>query len=135
MPKHKKRPKFELSGLEKSAMKATRWVGSTGSLVVHTLFFVFMFILYLFGVNIDFILLLLTTLVSLEAIYLAIFIQMSVNRQSERLQEVSEDLEEIEEDLEDLEEEDRRDEVIYKRIENNLGRVIEELLELKKNKK
>lgn len=135
MPKHKKRPTLRISGLEKSAMKATRWVGSTGSLVVHTLFFVFMFILYLFGVNIDFILLLLTTLVSLEAIYLAIFIQMSVNRQSERLQEVSEDLEEIEEDLEDLEEEDRRDEVIYKRIEENLGRVIEELLELKKNKK
>ena len=48
------------------------------------------------------ILLILTTIVSLEAIYLAIFIQMTVNRQAESLAEVEEDLEDIEEDIEDI---------------------------------
>ena len=52
-----------------------------------------------FGVSSADILLLLTTIVSLEAIYLAIFIQMTVNRHSEELEEVSEDIEEIQEDV------------------------------------
>ena len=39
--------------------------------------------------------LILTTIVSLEAIYLSIFIQMSVNHHSYRLDEVSEDIEDI----------------------------------------
>jgi peptidoglycan hydrolase CwlO-like protein len=56
--------------------------------------------------------LILTTAVSLEAIYLALFIQMSVNRQtaelravSEEVEEISNDIDEIQEDVEDLAEE------------------------------
>jgi len=47
-------------------------------------------------------LLVLTTIVSLEAIYLAIFIQMTVNRQVRELAEVSGDVEDIQENLEEI---------------------------------
>jgi uncharacterized protein YoxC len=49
-------------------------------------------------------LLVLTTVVSLEAIYLAIFIQFTVNRQAQSLKEVEEDVESIQENVEELEE-------------------------------
>ena len=50
------------------------------------------------------ILLVLTTTVSLETIYLAIFIQMTVNRNARELQEVGEDNNEISEDIEEISE-------------------------------
>src|SRR5688572_26639802 len=58
------------------ALKSTAYIGSPASLVVHTLFFIGIFLLSIFGVEFEQILLILTTLVSLEAIYLAIFIQI-----------------------------------------------------------
>ena len=88
--------------LERIALKATKWVGSTQSLIVHTLLFVIAFILVIAGIPLDRVLLVLTTLVSLEAIYLSIFIQMSVNRSEVRLDEVSEDIEEIQEDVDEI---------------------------------
>lgn len=97
-----KKVKENSSFLERISTGATRWIGSTNSLVAHTLFFIGIFALYYFGVDTDEILLILTTIVSLEAIYLAIFIQMTVNRQAESLAEVEEDLEDIEEDIEDI---------------------------------
>jgi len=85
--------------------RATYWVGSPASVVVHTGFFVFSFFLGLAGLaSWDRVLLVLTTLVSLEAIYLAIFIQMSVNRQAAELAEVSEDIDEIQEDIDEIQE-------------------------------
>ena len=78
-------------------------VGSVTSLIIHTFLFASCFVLASFGVvSWDTMLLVLTTLVSLEAIYLAIFIQMSVNRQSQELAEVSEDVEDIQEDIEEI---------------------------------
>ncbi len=50
----------------------------------------------------DEVLLVLTTVVSLEAIYLAIFIQMSVNRHNESLEEVEKNIDEIQEDVEEI---------------------------------
>jgi uncharacterized membrane protein len=79
--------------------KVTAWVGSLSSLIAHTVFFVICFISHLFGIAWDTILLVLTTVVSLEAIYLAIFIQMTVNDQAKSLDEVSEDIGEIQEDI------------------------------------
>lgn len=58
----------------------------------------------LFGIPLDSILLLVTTLVSFEAIYLSIFIQMSVNRQASILVEVQDDVEDIQEDIEEIQE-------------------------------
>jgi biopolymer transport protein ExbB/TolQ len=60
--------------------------------------------LAVFGVNTDQVLLILTTVVSLEAIYLSIFIQMTVNRNTKSLEEVEADIDEIQEDVEGLEE-------------------------------
>jgi uncharacterized membrane protein len=91
--------------LERIADVATRWIGSTGSLVVHTLLFIIAFSLPpLHIVSFDKMLLVLTTIVSLEAIYLAIFIQMSVNKNSKDIEEIQEDVEEIQEDIEEIQE-------------------------------
>lgn len=94
----------KLSVLEKVSIKLTNWVGTPGSIVVHTLLFIGIFSLGFFGFTIDKILLILTTAVSLEAIYLSIFIQMTVNRQGESIEDIEEDIEDIQEDVEDLSE-------------------------------
>jgi peptidoglycan hydrolase CwlO-like protein len=90
--------------LEKIAIKATRWIGSTESLIVHTVVFVTSFVLVFFGISFEHVLLVVTTLVSLEAIYLSIFIQMSVNRNERRLYTVSQEVHEIQEDIEEISE-------------------------------
>ncbi len=95
--------KAKFNKLELWSDKATAWVGTPKSLIVHTFLFAGIFILPLFGVHFDTILLILTTAVSLEAIYLAIFIQMTINRNTESLEEVEDDIEEIQEDFRDLE--------------------------------
>lgn len=90
--------------LERGAEIATKWIGSTPSLVVHTTLFLIAFIIPLFGIPFDRVLLVLTTIVSLEAIYLAIFIQMSVNKNTKDIEVIQEDVEEIAEDVEDIQE-------------------------------
>ena len=78
------------------------WIGSTHSLIIHTFLFAGIFVLYFFGVPTEEILLILTTAVSLEAIYLSIFIQISINRNSANLEKVEKDIDEIQEDVEDI---------------------------------
>lgn len=90
--------------LYRLAIRTTRVIGSPISLVLHSLFFVGIFGLGFFGVEFSKILLILTTIVSLEAIYLAIFIQISVNMQSQRLRHVRQDVEEIQRDVEEIQE-------------------------------
>ncbi len=138
-----------IDALERVSIKLTRWVGSTSSLLIHTAFFIVSFVLYFFGFNMNTILLILTTAVSLEAIYLAIFIQMSLNRQHKRLKEVAEDIDEIQEDIDEIQEdvdeiqedieedseEDEEEEEILEKVENTLGKLIEEVIELKKEHK
>ncbi|MGV4413277.1 DUF1003 domain-containing protein [Chryseobacterium sp. T1] len=94
-----------LTVLEKIANGIMWWIGSIPSLVVHTVFFVLCFALPVFRlVDWDHMLLVLTTLLSLEAIYLAIFIQMSVNKSSVQIVEIQEDIDEIQEDIEEISE-------------------------------
>jgi uncharacterized membrane protein len=159
--------KKSLDSIEKIALRATRSIGSTESLIVHTILFVGSFVLYFFGIPFEEILLVVTTIVSLEAIYLSIFIQMSVNRQARRLhavardvdeiaedvEEIQKDVDEIQEDVEDIqkdvdeiqedvediqeddeeeEKEEKKDEEILARIEDTMGKLIEEVIELKK---
>jgi uncharacterized membrane protein len=99
----------ESSVVEKISIKITQAVGTPISIIVHTLLFIGIFSLKELDYTTEEILLILTTIVSLEAIYLSIFIQMSVNRQGKRLsmvrkdiKEISEDIEEIQEDVEEL---------------------------------
>jgi peptidoglycan hydrolase CwlO-like protein len=91
-----------LSKLEELALSVTKWVGSIWSVIIHTLLFAGAFIIVLLGANVDRVLLVLTTLVSLEAIYLSIFIQMSVNHQARALANVEKDIDEIQEDVEEI---------------------------------
>lgn len=98
------------------------WVGTPASLIVHTVFFAFMLSLRFFGVSTEDVMLVLTTVVSLEAIYLNIFIQMGVNRQAdeqaetrtvlssglitlqETVDDVQETMEDVQETMEDVQE-------------------------------
>ena len=170
----KKLKKKSLDSIEKMAIRATRFIGSTESLLIHTALFVTSFTLYFWGIAFEKILLVVTTIVSLEAIYLSIFIQMSVNRQARKLhavaldveeiqegveeiekdvEEIQKDVEEIQEDVEEIEkdvgeiqedveeiqeedkieeEEEKKDEEVLTRIEDTLGKLIEEIIELKK---
>ena len=88
--------------LEGLAIKMTNGLGSPTSIIIHSIFFVGIFALQWFGFAFDKILLILTTVVSLEAIYLAIFIQMTVNRHAQELSEISEDVEDISEGMEEI---------------------------------
>jgi len=90
--------------LEDIALKITRWVGSIWSIIVHTLIFIFFMVLLYLGYNPERVMLVLTTLVSLEAIYLALFIQMTVNKHSEHIADIAEDVDEIQEDIDDIQE-------------------------------
>ena len=119
--------------------KVARWIGSTWSIVIHTFFFVGIFALNLVGVSSSDILLILTTAVSLEAIYLAIFIQMTVNQNAEDLEDLEEDLDEIQEELDEYYEEDEKDEEAdrarLEHIEKTMESLLQHINELKKNGK
>jgi len=91
--------------VQKAALAVTRWVGSPLSLIVHSLLFIGSFLSVTAGlIEFDKMLLVLTTIVSLEAIYLSIFIQMTINYQGQSIEEVSEDIEEIHEHMDDIHE-------------------------------
>ena len=98
------RKKNRLIILEKASFRVTKFIGTPLSVFIHTLVFLGAFSLRFVGVRFDDILLVLTTLVSLEAIYLSIFIQMSVNKTAESLEAVGDDIEDIQEDVEDISE-------------------------------
>lgn len=90
---------------EPLALSVTRWVGSSLSLVFHSLLFVGSFVLaYLGVVEWERMLLVVTTLVSLEAIYLSIFIQMSLNHANQTIDAVEEDIDEIQKDIDEIQE-------------------------------
>ncbi|MBP9782608.1 MAG: DUF1003 domain-containing protein [Candidatus Pacebacteria bacterium] len=88
--------------LENLALSVTKWIGSIWSVIAHTIIFMGAFVLVLIGVDLERVLLTLTTLVSLEAIYLSIFIQMSVNHQARALANVEKDIDEIQVDVEEI---------------------------------
>ncbi len=95
----------EPKSVEKTALAITRAVGSPTSIIIHTLVFAASFLAVLFAyIDFERMLLILTTIVSLEAIYLAIFIQMTINYQGQSIASVAEDVEEIQEDVEEISE-------------------------------
>ncbi len=122
--------------LEIISEKLTNWIGTPLSILIHTILFVGVFMMKFIGYGADEILLILTTAVSLEAIYLAIFIQMSVNRTTKSLKIVEKDIDEIQEDVEDLGLEEDEDKIIktIKDIEKRLTLLHEEIIEIKDKK-
>ncbi len=88
--------------LEDFSEKVTYWIGSVQCLIVHSVFFIVIFALRFWGIASSDILLILTTIVSLEAVYMSIFLQMTVNKQGRELAEVSEGIGEIKEDVDEI---------------------------------
>ena len=78
--------------IKKISDRLVKWIGSLDSLALHTIFFIVMIFLAFSDIGFDKVMLVLTTIVSLEAIYLSIFIQMTVNKHSEELEDVSENI-------------------------------------------
>lgn len=104
MAKNKTPNKRSGKSLADISFSLTKWIGSPASLILHTVFFIFVFMLPYLGFDFDRVLLSLTTLVSLEAIYLAILIQLSVNKNTEDLLAVGEEISEIQDDVEEIQE-------------------------------
>lgn len=134
--------------IQKISLLIPLWIGSTKSLVIHTLLFIFSFSLSLFNIDFNTVMLILTTAVSLEAIYLSIFILMSGNVQiaaikdiQENVEDIQEDVKEIQEDVEDIQEnvEEIQDEEEYDKIlesiETALKTLTDEVVLLKNRKK
>ena len=119
--------------MEKIINKVIQWIGSVNSLIIHILLFIMFFVL-LFFIDTQKVLLVLTTIVSLEAIFLSIFIQMSVNFQSKKLNLVASDVKEIQEDVEEIQEEDEED-TQYLRIEETMNKLLKEVSGLKQKGK
>ena len=152
---HKKEAKQKIGKVSHNLVK---WIGSTKSLFIHTIFFTVMILLAFSDIGFDKVMLVLTTIVSLEAIYLSIFIQMTVNKHGEELEEVSEDIDEIQEDVDEIQKdvdeiqvdvdeiqkdvdeiqedvediEEEKPKIIFEKIEKNLQDLMAEISELKK---
>ena len=142
--------------IEKAVLNIISSIGSVKSLFIHTGLFVGSFCLYFLGVEMDSILSVVTNIVSLEAIYLSILIQMSVNFQSKKLELVAADVEDLQEDVEDIqsnvediqenvediqenvedmqEDDDDEDDDDLKEIRNTLEKLMKEVVELKHKK-
>lgn len=113
--------------VRRSASIITKWIGSVASVIVHTLLFIVSFMLSYTGmVPFERMLLVLTTIVSLEAIYLSIFIQMSINLNNENIEILQEDVEEIGESLEEIQEE------FWDETDDDKKELVEELTVLSK---
>jgi septal ring factor EnvC (AmiA/AmiB activator) len=113
--------------LEQFAYGVTGWIGSIQSVIIHTLIFVGSFFAVFFGLlSFDRMLLVLTTLVSLEAIYLSIFIQMSLNFTRQSLAEVENDVGEIQEDIDEIQED-------VDDIQEDVGEIQEDVEEIQED--
>ncbi len=109
-------------------------VGSVPSLILHTCIFASFFVAAtLHFIGWDSMLLVLTTILSLEAIYLAIFIQMTVNRHSEELAEVSEDVEDIQEDIEEISQDVDEIQKDVDEIQEDVGEIQENVDEIQED--
>ena len=85
-----------------------------------------MFMLTFFGWELQKMLLVLTTLLSIEAIYLALFIQMSVNKTSKSLAEV-------EKDIDVIQAEDKKDEQLDREVSSTLRSIQQRLTDLQQD--
>lgn len=112
--------------LEDFAHSATKAIGSIWSLIVHTVLFLAAFSLTFFGISFQTVLLVVTTLLSLEAIYLSIFIQMSVNRNTKSIASVEKDIDEIQEDVEEIAED-------MEHIEEHVEEIAEDVEEIQED--
>ncbi len=123
------------NNLETIASKVIKNIGSIWSILIHTLIFLFFIILIILGYNAEKVMLILTTIVSLEAIYLSLFIQMTVNKHSEHIEDISEDIDDIQEDIEEISEDVDDIQEDIKEINEDVDEIQEDLEELSEEEK
>jgi hypothetical protein len=110
-------------------LKIPENIGTPISLIIHTVIFIFFLSApKALGVPADSVNIFFTTLLSLEAIYLAIFIQMSINQSNMEIQELQEDIEEIQEDVEEIAED-------LDEINENVDEIQEDIEEIEEEEK
>ncbi len=118
----------------KISTKFIRWIGSPASLFVHTVFFGIMILMAFSDIGFDKVMLVLTTIVSLEAIYLSIFIQMTVNKHGQELEEVSEDIDEIQEDVDEIQKDVDEIQEDVDEIQKDVNEIKEDVQEIEEEK-
>lgn len=119
-----------LRALAAAIQHVITWIGSPVSLIVHTIAFAACFsVCLLHWVDWNLMLTVLTNVVSLEAIYLAIFIQFSVNQQAKSLRGVEADVESIQEDVEELGEHVEGIKEDVEDIQEDIGEISEDAAE------
>jgi peptidoglycan hydrolase CwlO-like protein len=93
------------TGLQKIALAVVNWIGSPESVIVHSIIFAVAFASVLFNfLPFVTLLLILNTVISLEAIYLALFNQLAINYANEGIDAVGKDIDELQEDVEEIQE-------------------------------
>lgn len=90
--------------MERLSTLIPRLIGSMNSLIAHTIIFIVSYLLIFIGFNQEMVFDALTNVVSLEAIYLSIFILMSANLQLKKLHDVADNVKEIQEDVDEIQE-------------------------------
>src|SRR3569623_949228 len=122
--------------IQQAALGITRWVGSPTSILVHSVFFAASFTAaYIHLISFDRMLLVLTTVVSLEAIYLAIFIQISINSANEAIEEIEKDVDEIQEDVDEIQEDVEGIEKDVDEIQEDVDELQEDVEEMTEEEK
>ena len=122
--------------VQRFALAVTRGIGSPASIIIHSILFTFCFIAAFSGmVEWDKMLLVLTTIVSLEAIYLSIFIQMTINYTSEAIEEVGEDVEEMQEDIGEIQEDVDEIQEDVDELQENVEDISEDVEEMTEEEK
>jgi len=119
--------------IEAIALKFIKWMGSIESVILHTILFIAAFILYFMGIKFDVILLTLTTIVSLEAIYFSIFIQMSLNIQAKKINTMAQLQEDIQEDVEEIQENVEEIQENVEEIQENMEDIQEDMEDIQKD--
>lgn len=111
--------------MQKIFLQIPNLLGSTKSIVIHTISIITMFLLAFVGVEFDTILLIVTTVLTIEAIYLSLFLQLSMNQNSKDIEEIKQDADEIQHDLEEIQEDTEE-------IQKEIGEIQEDTEEIQK---
>lgn len=120
--------------MEQWATNITKWIGSATSVALHTVLFLVSFILPYMGlVSFERMLLVLTTIVSLEAIYLSIFIQMSINLNNQNIEIIQEDIVELGEGIEEIGEDIEEIGEDIEEIQKDVDEIQEDVVEIQED--
>jgi hypothetical protein len=83
------------------AIKITKIISNPQSILYHSLFFILIFVLTLFDISFNDVMLILTTIVSLEAIYLSLLILLIQHYHEQKLDNHSQKLDNLSTSLKD----------------------------------